>query len=115
MKEMMSLEDWDACLSASDDKPVLVFKHSTRCPISTAAHTCVTKYEQDAPEVAPEVRMVKVIESRPVSNAIAEALDVAHQSPQLILLRGRKALWSASHYDISAENIARALDILASR
>jgi len=115
MKEIMSLDDWEACLAASDDKPVWVFKHSTRCPVSTAAHTCVTKYEDGAPEIAPEVRMVKVIESRPVSNAIAEALEVAHQSPQLILLRGRKALWSASHYDISAENIARALDKFVAR
>ena len=54
---------------------------------------------------APEVRMVKVIESRPVSNAIAEALGVEHKSPQLILVRERKALWSTSHFDISAKNI----------
>jgi bacillithiol system protein YtxJ len=53
--------------------------------------------------------MVKVIESRPVSNAIAEKLAVTHQSPQLILLHSGQEVWNASHHNITGENIESAL------
>ena len=110
MKAITNMDGWEECLVASDDKPVWVFKHSTRCPISTAAYECMQEYEANAAGDAPEIYLVKVVESRPISNAIAGTLDVEHQSPQLILMRDRRAIWSASHYHISAKSIARALD-----
>ncbi len=108
MIEMTRIEDWEACLAKSDSEPVFVFKHSTRCSISTAAERRVMKYLATAPAGSPEFHLVKVIESRPVSNAIAEALDVAHKSPQLILIKERKAVWTASHFGINEERITEA-------
>jgi bacillithiol system protein YtxJ len=49
--------------------------------------------------------MVKVIENRGVSNAVAERLGVEHQSPQMILVKDGQALWSASHHGIHAEKL----------
>ncbi|QSO49689.1 bacillithiol system redox-active protein YtxJ [Alicyclobacillus mengziensis] len=53
--------------------------------------------------------MVKVIESRSVSNAIANDLRVRHQSPQVLLLQGGKVLWTASHWDITEKSLEKAL------
>jgi len=114
MKEMATTEDWDQCLAESDKAPVFLFKHSTRCPISSAAHRVMTDYLEDGRENQPPVRMVKVVESRPLSLQIADRLQVEHKSPQLILIRNQKAVWSTSHYDITPDHIRAALATIGS-
>ena len=109
MNEFTSLDAWEAALEASNEKPIFLFKHSTRCPISAGAHDRVAGFLAHAPEGRPEFYLIKVIESQPVSNAITETLGVPHQSPQLILVKGRKAVWSSSHYGITEDNIAEAI------
>lgn len=106
VKELRKLEDWQAALADSETQPILVFKHSTTCPISAAAHHRFSDYLTAGD--TPPAYLVKVIESRPVSNAIAADLDVTHQSPQAILVRGRRAVWNASHGQISSESIGKA-------
>ena len=54
--------------------------------------------------------MVKVIESRPVSNQIAKDLEVEHQSPQAIVLSEKKVLWHASHGTITKQRIKDGLN-----
>ena len=112
MKEITTIQEWEACLAASQTKPLFIFKHSTTCPISAGAHDAVTRYIAKAGAEGPEFIMVKVIESRPVSNAIAESLGIEHKSPQLILLKDRQAVWSSSHYGINDDNIAEAVKAL---
>ena len=107
MTELKSIEDFEAVLEASNTAPQLIFKHSTTCPISASAHRRVTDYLK-AGDVAP-CHIVRVIESRPVSNAIAQRLGVTHQSPQMILLKDGAALWDTSHGDISSNTISAAM------
>jgi bacillithiol system protein YtxJ len=109
MEELATAEQWERVLAASDKRPVFVFKHSTRCPISGRAYDQVTKYLAKAPADGPEFHLVNVIEARPVSNAIADALGVKHQSPQLILVKDRKALCSSSHFGITEASIGEAV------
>lgn len=106
MIEMRSEADFEAALAASAEGPVLIFKHSTTCPISASAHRQAADYAGQ-PDALP-IYLVKVIESRPVSNAIAARLGVAHQSPQAILLRDGQAAWDASHGAITAASLQRA-------
>ena len=113
VKELTTIEEWEACLSASQTRPLFILKHSTRCPISAGTHDAVVRFIAKAGATGPEFCMVKVVESRPISNAIADALGVEHKSPQLILLKDGQAVWSASHYGINAENIAEAIKLHA--
>jgi len=53
---------------------------------------------------------VRVIESRPVSNAIAEKTGIKHESPQLILFVEGQVVYAVDNWDISAEVIEQALD-----
>ncbi|NUM53022.1 MAG: bacillithiol system redox-active protein YtxJ [Candidatus Hydrogenedentes bacterium] len=109
MKALTSLPELDDCLIASAEKPVLIFKHSTACPISSQAYHEVAKYIQNASESDPKVYLVKVIEARPVSNQIADELALQHKSPQLILVKDRSVLWSSSHYGINEQAIREAV------
>lgn len=96
-------------LEASRSQPVFAFKHSTACPISAAAYRRVAQYLEEAGSNSPPFYLVKVIESRPLSNAMTRELGVQHASPQLILLRDARPRWNASHGAITAEAIEEAL------
>lgn len=109
MTEITSLEALEECLANSETESVLILKHSTACPVSYAAYSRFTAYLATHEESCPKSFLVKVIESRPVSNAITKALGVQHQSPQLLLVRNRKSVWSVSHGHIEARNIDGAL------
>jgi len=109
MKPLNTLEDLENCLAQSESEPVLLFKHSTTCPVSASAHGRLTRFLQETPG-APACWLVRVIESRPVSNEIAATLGVTHQSPQLLLVRDREAVWNASHNAIAGDAIAAALE-----
>lgn len=110
MKEITGQQDWQACLDVSQERPVFVFKHSTACPISGAAHSRVVEYDAQNAGNGPDIYLVKVIESRPVSNAIAEVLGVRHQSPQIILVKDRAAVWSASHHGVRGDRMHEAFE-----
>jgi bacillithiol system protein YtxJ len=110
VKELRSIEEIEGVFSESAERPVFIFKHSTACPISAAAHRRVSQYLETRESGGAPFYLVKVIESRPVSNLIAEELGVKHQSPQLILVRAGKAVWNVSHAAISAEAILRVLE-----
>jgi len=81
----------------------IVFKHSSSCPVSWAAHAQVSRFFQEHPE-AP-VRIVSVTRERPLSQQIAAATGVRHESPQILVLRRGKVLASASHGDITRERL----------
>lgn len=105
--ELRTMEELDAVLAASG--PVLFFKHSTACPVSAAAYRRIAEYLQTRPAGGPPVYWLKVIESRPISNALAERSGVKHQSPQVLLLKNGAAVWHASHSAISPESITQAV------
>lgn len=109
VKELTQVEELDLALDASEAGPVFVFKHSTACPTSHAAHKRVSDYLAQR-EGGPPFYLVKVIESRPLSNALAAALNVPHQSPQLLLVKDRKSVWNASHGSITGQAIQNALN-----
>lgn len=105
LPELTTPDDWQAARQASHAAPVFIFKHSTACPISARALQQVEAYKAAHPD-APAIYMVKVIESRPVSNAIAHDLAVEHRSPQIILLRDGASVGMHSHHGIQVDTLA---------
>jgi bacillithiol system protein YtxJ len=103
---LRTLEDLERVLA--EPGPLLVFKHSTACPISAHAHREFRAWLESA-AAPPRTALVRVIEERPVSNAIARRLGVPHQSPQAILVVGGAAVWNASHHDITGVSLTAAL------
>ena len=108
VEELTSMEQLDAVLQASVGEPQYLFKHSTTCPISSSAYREVEAYLRSRGEGGPPVHLVKVIESRPVSNEIAARLGVTHQSPQMILVDNGAGIWNASHGSITASTLTAA-------
>ena len=85
-------------IKKSNHKPVLIFKHSTRCGISRSVRS---KFESDLNEVENVIYCyLDILSNRSISNEISEMFEVEHQSPQLIVIKGGIAVANFSHYDI---------------
>jgi len=84
-----------------------VFKHSTRCSISSMAKNRLEReWNHDFP-----VYYLDLIAYRNLSAFIASVSGVTHQSPQLIVFHGGKVIYHASHtaidvYAIQVESAA---------
>ncbi|MBL4725038.1 MAG: bacillithiol system redox-active protein YtxJ [Lutibacter sp.] len=93
----------------SSDKPVLIFKHSTRCGVSRMALKSFEKnYDIDSSEV--KLYFLDLLKFRKLSNEISYKLNIIHQSPQVIVVRDKKVVYHDSHYGISVSSIKRVLD-----
>ncbi|MCL6459498.1 MAG: bacillithiol system redox-active protein YtxJ [Gorillibacterium sp.] len=109
-KEITSVAEWTSAIEKSSEKPVVILKHSTTCPVSANALREYDAYLADKPNPDAEYFLVKVIESRPVSNQIAEDTGVKHESPQIICLKDKASYWKASHWSVTAAHMKAVLD-----
>lgn len=109
-KEITTLEEWSAILEKSSERGQVVLKHSTTCPVSANALAEYEHYLTETPNQDLDYILVKVIESRPVSNKIAEDLNVKHESPQIIFVKDKAKYWTASHWAVTIEHISAVLD-----
>ena len=97
----------DEIAALSDEKPVVIFKHSTRCSISRFA---LKQFENEyALEDKVDAYFLDLIEYRDVSNEIANRFQVVHQSPQLLLIKNGQSVYDASHSDIDAGDLVERL------
>jgi monothiol bacilliredoxin len=93
----------DSLISNSKQKTVLVFKHSNACPISARAYREMEKLEN-------QVNLLEIQAVPDLSREVESLTGVRHESPQVILLRDGKAVWNASHFDVNAASVSRALE-----
>ena len=78
-----------------------IFKHSTRCSISSMAKNRVERdWDLDFP-----IYYLDLIQYRSVSNLIAAKSGIEHQSPQLIVFQNGLPVYDASHNAIDANEI----------
>lgn len=89
----------------SFSQPVLIFKHSTRCSISSMALDRLLRNwkEEDAQKIKPYY--LDLIENRAISDEIEESFGVPHASPQAIVLKEGVAVYDNSHFGISYPDI----------
>ncbi len=108
-RELTTIEEWEEVYKNSN-KPLIVFKHSTACPVSSNALNEFEQYLAGTPREDIDYVLVKVIESRPVSNRIAEDTGVKHESPQIMYIdEKRSVVWNTSHWAITVEHMTAVL------
>lgn len=105
MKQMTSKQDVDDALGQDT---AILFKHSTRCPISAAARAEMERFLELRPD-AP-VYTVDVNDASETSRYLAEKTGIEHQSPQVIIARGGQPAWHANHFDVRADDLQRQVD-----
>jgi len=108
--QCQSEDDVQRLLRESSERPVMLFKHSTRCPISAAAKRHFDQFAARTEDVTCWV--VLVIEHRPLSQQLAREVGVSHQSPQVILLVNGQSVWNTSHGLITESALLQAVTII---
>jgi bacillithiol system protein YtxJ len=98
------MEQFDEIDEISQTKPVVLFKHSTRCSISRMALKQFDA-EFNYPEEKIEWYLLDLLNHRDLSNEIAHRYNITHQSPQILVIKNRKAVFNASHDSIAAEDM----------
>lgn len=100
-QELTSMEQLRALLTS--DAKYIIFKHSTRCSISSFAKRNFEK-EFNIESTIP-CYYLDLISYRDISNEIASELNIQHQSPQAFLIDNKQVIYHASHESIDANEI----------
>lgn len=91
-------------IDKSSETPVMLFKHSTRCSISSMAKSRLERsWNYTSDQIIPVY--LDLIAFREISNKIAELTGVVHQSPQAIVLKNKEVIYHASHNSIDISGI----------
>lgn len=121
LTHLHEIAELDRLLAESAERPVLFFKHSYSCGTSAEALDEILSH-LDQPSLASRASagkpagalgarfaIVTVQTDRAVSDAMSVRLGVRHETPQALLVRDGRVVWSASHFRVTADAIARAI------
>jgi bacillithiol system protein YtxJ len=89
-------------IKKSELRPQVIFKHSTRCSISSVAKNRLDKAK--SPENL-DFYYLDLINYRNISNKVAERFQVHHESPQVLIIKNGECVYDESHMGISMQDI----------
>ncbi len=100
--QLSDIAQLDAIVEESKKQPLFIFKHSTRCSISTTAKGRLDRvWEDEKDSVKLKPYYLDLIEHRDISNKIADIFGVEHQSPQVLVIKDGKCTYDNSHMGIN--------------
>ena len=108
-KPLTSLDQLDIIDAASQDKPVLIFKHSTRCNISATALSRLERSWTASDDTEQTTYYLDLLAHRDISDAIAKRYGVEHESPQALFIREGKCAHVDAHFGITYADTLAAL------
>lgn len=100
--ELKSQEQLIEIREKSALKPQVIFKHSTRCSISSMALNRLER--EDAPE-SIDFYFLDLLKNRALSNEVGEFFNVFHESPQILLIKKGACTYDESHQGINMQEI----------
>lgn len=87
----------------SNSKIQAIYKHSTRCSISNMTNKILNRELKDINENIIDVYYLDLILFRDLSNNVSTRYTIEHESPQILIIKGGKCIYCASHSDVSLE------------
>ena len=108
LTSLQGIDELERLIADSQAQPVLLFKHSYTCGISAEAlDELIAHLNEENADV--RYAMVTVQTHREISNAVSSKLGVRHETPQALLLRNGRVVWTASHFRVNADSLGKAL------
>lgn len=101
LNEIGQLEELDLL---SQTRPQMIFKHSTRCSVSSMAKRGLDMDLKQTGKAAFDIYYLDLIQYRDVSNQIASRYDIQHESPQLLVIKNGQCVFNASHDDVALQH-----------
>ena len=103
-KTLGDISQLDQIAKDSEDKVVVIFKHSVTCGISAGAKNRLES-QWDLVNTDIDFYYLDLLSNRAISNAIADRWAVRHQSPQIIVVRNNEVVYDTSHGSINAGDL----------
>lgn len=107
-RTLEDISQLDAVEKLSEEKLVVIFKHSVTCGISNMVWHQFQN-EIDFTNEHIEMLYLDLLAHRDVSNEITRRFQVLHQSPQILVIKNGEVLHHASHSAIRLSNIRQYL------
>src|SRR5690606_20847565 len=104
-KQLEDLAQIEEIRKESEERSVVIFKHSTRCSISAMAWDRVRRNWKPQDNEKRSPYFLDLIRFREISNTLAKDFNVEHESPQIIIIKNGKATFHKSHMGIDYKEI----------
>lgn len=106
--ELNSLQQLIEIKELSKTRPQVIFKHSTRCAISSMAKS---RLERNTQPTETDFYILDLLKYRPLSHKIATDFTVHHESPQVLLIKNTECIYEESHGGIQMDEIKAQMQI----
>lgn len=90
---------------ASEDRPQIIYKHSTSCGISSMVFRMLE--DSFPPTTTADLYFLDLHRYRPVSDSVEKVFGHRHESPQLLIIKSGEVIAAASHGAITELDIHR--------
>ncbi len=100
--ELNNLQQLSQIRELSRSRPQVIFKHSTRCSISTVVKNRLERVDQPR---SADFYFLDLLKFRSVSDQVAEDFSVYHESPQVLLIKDAACIYEESHNAIDMAGI----------
>ena len=89
----------------SKNIPIMIFKHSTRCSISSTALNRLEREWKDNDNDKLKPYYLDLISYRDISNEISNKYNIIHESPQVLIIKDGACTYNNSHMGINYSEI----------
>ena len=107
--ELKAFDQLEEIKKESAEKPVLIFKHSTRCNISRATLDRLERHWNDKEMSHVKAYFLDLLSNRHISNLLSDLFKVEHESPQILVIANGKSVLDLSHFEIDYNQIKAAV------
>lgn len=104
-KELNDLQQLSTIDALSQEKTILIFKHSTSCSISAIAKMRLEDQWESSGEYG-QIYYLDIHRFRSISNEIAKHYQVHHESPQLLVIKKGECILASRHLSITLDEVA---------
>jgi len=105
MEDIESVSDWKKIFKDSFKKTKVIYKHSNGCHICFESESEIKRGIENG-KIKDKVYRIIVPQKREIADLVSKELAIAHESPQLILIKEGQVLFFANHLDINSDDIA---------
>lgn len=97
--------------SKKAELPLAIYKHSTRCGVSTSAKMFIEN-SQAFKDGNFEIYYLDLLANRSLSDKIAEVFEVQHESPQLLFIKNGECVYDVSHHNVSGRSFKKVMNFI---
>ncbi len=104
-KQLEHVSQIEEMKEESKQYPILIFKHSTRCSISSMVWERLKRNwkREDSGKIKPY--FLDLITYREISDLISKEFGIYHESPQVMIIKGGRVTYNNSHMGINYQDI----------